>query len=345
MSTAIALAALRLEPAPRPAHTEYIDSDTIVAAVTGRPGNWLSNDDFVQAWDLDLLWHADDGPRPWSARGRTTDLGHAAYLAGGVDQRASAPSPFHDLDEVFAFDPAAEYGLEDPDALAAHYQRVWRLRQDAHPTAMVTGGYYKSLITGALETFGWDWLLVAASDPDRFDALLERYLSFSLHHYRAWARTDCTAFISHDDIVWSAGPFMRPALYRRSVIPRLAELWKPLKEAGKIVLWCCDGDCSLFVDDVFRAGADGIIVEPCVDLAPIAARWGSSKVLVGGRVDCRTLAFGTPEAVDAEVDATLALARQLPGAVVAVGNHIPDNVPVAIAQRYIDRLRAGWWRS
>ncbi len=345
MSRELGLATLRLEPTPRLAHTEYIDSDTIVSAVTGKPGNWLSNDAFVRAWDLDLLWHSQDGPTRWSTRGRTTDLGHAAYVAGGTDQRPSAPSPFNDLDEVLAFDPVVEYGLEAPDALAAHYQAVWRRGQDAHPTAVFTGGYYKTLITGALESFGWDWLLLAATDPDAFDALMERYLQFTLHHYRAWAKTSCEVFISHDDIVWGAGPFMKPAIYRRSVLPRLAELWRVLKAEGKIVLWCCDGNCSMFLDEMLAAGADGVIIEPCVPLEPLVARWGSSKVIVGSKVDCRTMAFGTPEAVEAEIDATLPLAQRCPGFVFAVGNHIPDNVPVATATRYIDRLRQGWRRA
>jgi uroporphyrinogen-III decarboxylase len=61
-------------------------------------------------------------------------------------------------------------------------------------------------------------------------------------------------------------------------------------------------------------------------------------------VDCRTLTFGTREAIRAEIDATLALAKGCPGFVFAVGNHIPSNVPVENARFYFEYLRAGWKR-
>jgi hypothetical protein len=50
---------------------------------------------------------------------------------------------------------------------------------------------------------------------------------------RAWAKTSVPVIIQHDDFVWTAGPFMSPDFYRQVIIPRYAELWKPLHAAGK----------------------------------------------------------------------------------------------------------------
>jgi hypothetical protein len=55
-------------------------------------------------------------------------------------------------------------------------------------------------------------------------------------------------------------------------------------------------------------------------------------------VDCRTLAMGTWEQVKAEMDATLALAKQCPGFLWAVGNHIPANVSDEMCDRYMNYL-------
>jgi uroporphyrinogen-III decarboxylase len=61
-------------------------------------------------------------------------------------------------------------------------------------------------------------------------------------------------------------------------------------------------------------------------------------------VDCRTLTFATKDRIRAEVDATLELAVGCPGFMVAVGNHIPNNVPVENALFYFDYLSRNWRR-
>ena len=71
-------------------------------------------------------------------------------------------------------------------------------------------------------------------------------------------------------------------------------------------------------------------------------RVGGSHCLFGSKVDCRTLAFGTWAQVKAEIDATLAIARGLPGFFLAVGNHIPANVSDETCLRFMDYLRANW---
>ena len=146
-------------------------------------------------------------------------------------------------------------------------------------------------------------------------------------------------------MVWSQGAFLHPDFYRRAIFPRYAELWRPLREAGKKVLFCSDGNFIEFLDDVAAAGADGFIFEPMVPLEEVVRRYGRTHVVVGSKVDCRTMTFGTKEAVRAEIDSTLELACGCPGFIFAVGNHIPANVPVEIALFYFDYLRKHWTRS
>ncbi len=117
-----------------------------------------------------------------------------------------------------------------------------------------------------------------------------------------------------------------------------------LHEAGKIVLFCSDGDWTMFVDDIAEAGADGFIFEPLVSFEYVVERYGKTHVIVGSKVDCRTLTFGTKEQIKAEVDETLKLAKSCPGFVFAVGNHIPSNVPVENALFYFDYLSENWRR-
>ena len=347
MSYELGIRTLRLEPTDRLAHTEYCSNYALVRAVTGRDpktdgGAWEA---FHEAWEVDLLWVTNDGPVPWGKRGRVTDMGHAEFLEGGIDRRDTISCPFKDVEEVYAFDAVAEYGLPNETELIAYYEKTYQASQKRHPEQVYPGGYYKTIVSGLIETFGWDMLLEAAADRRRFERVIESFFQLSLHHYRAWAKTSIEVFICHDDMVWLQGPFMHPDFCRGAIFPRYRKLWNVLREAGKIILYCSDGTWTEFVDDIADAGANGFIFEPTTSLEYVVERYGKTHAILGSKVDCRTLTFGNREAIQAEIDATLALAKRCPGFMFAVGNHIPSNVPVENGLFYFDYLSKNWQRQ
>ena len=339
MSYRIGLDTIHLRPGPRLAHTEYCSNDRLREALQEATGMPLED-----AWETDLLWSTNDGPVPWAERGRVTDMGHAEFLEGGVDKRAAQPSPFTDPQQVLAFDAVEEYGLPEFDGLVSYYERHYRESQRANPNQVFTGGYYKTIVSGAIEAFGWEMLLMAAAGQDGFERVLDSIFRLSMHHFKAWAKTSIEVFICHDDMVWTEGPFIDPAFYRRVIFPRYKELWRVLHHAGKKVLYCSDGNWLMFLDDIADAGADGFIFEPLVSLGEVAARYGHTHAIIGSKVDCRTLTFGSTAEIQAEIDATLELAFACPGFMFAVGNHIPSNVPVENALFYFDYLKTHWGR-
>lgn len=359
MSRQIGMDTIACRPTSRLAHVEYSMEyhDALIQKVTGRdvgsgttstsaadyaikPQDVLRR--FYDAWDFDFLWCTHDGFVDWAKAGRCADMGHAAYAGDGSDQHASTQNPFTEPEEVWAFDPVAEYGLTPFDELVSGYEKDFQERSAAFPEQVCTGGYYKSIISGAIQAFGWDMLLLAATDQTKFAKVLERFAAYTLHHARAWAKTSISAYIQHDDIVWTSGPFMDPDFYREAIIPLYRELWKPLKAAGKKVLFCSDGKVDMFLEDIAACGADGFIFEPCNDLEPIVKTFGGHYMLAGSQVDCRTMTFGSWDQVKAEIDATLALTRGLPGHMFAVGNHIPANVTDDMCLRFMEYLRANW---
>ncbi len=317
----------------------------LIRKLAGTNGGIVARDAerrFYDAWDYDFLWGTHDGFVDWAQTGRCTDMGHAAYAADGGDQHRPLSSPFHEPEEVWAFDPVKEYGLTPFDELVSGYERDYQRRCATFPNQVCTGGYYKTAMSGAIQAFGWDMLLMAAADEAKFARVLERFGAYTLHHARAWAQTSIEAYIQHDDIMWTSGPFLRPDFYREAIFPIYRELWKPLKAAGKKVIFCSDGTLDMFMEDIAACGADGFIFEPSNDFEKIVRTLGGSHMLAGSKVDCRTMAFGAWEQVRAEIDATLALARGLPGFMFAVGNHIPANVSDEICLRYMDYLREHW---
>lgn len=342
MSRQLAWDVINLRPTERLAHTEYCSNSKLIEALRRRSGQAERCDNDLL--NMDLFWVTDDGPVAWGKRGRVTDMGHAEFMEGGVDFRAPKPSPFSTIEDVWAFDAVREYGLPDFQTLVAYYRALHEKHEREFPNQLAPGGYYKTLVSGAIESFGWDMLLLAASEPDAFEKVLDSFFRLTLHHVKAWAETGIHVYISHDDMVWSEGAFLHPDFYRRVIFPRYRELWAVLKARGIKVLFCSDANYLEFLDDIAEAGADGFIFEPMMPLDTVVERYGRTHVIVGSKVDCRTLTSGTPDRIRAEVDATLELARSCPGFIVAVGNHIPSNVPVENGLFYLDYLTTHWNR-
>ncbi len=358
MSYQIGIDTIHLRPTPRLAHTAYCSNDALKrrlgvrsAALGPAEQQFGAKQEtaenapsFEDVWETDFVWITHDGPGSWAERGRSTDMGHGDFLEGGVDRRDAKPSPFHDVEEVWAFDAEKEYGAPAPSHIIPFYEEYHRAGKRDFPNQVYTGGYYKTIVSGAIEALGWDMLLEAASDQAKFEKVLDSFFRLSMHYYKAWAKTSIEVFISHDDMVWTQGPFMDPAFYRRVIFPRYQALWSVLKAAGKKVLFCSDGDFTMFVDDLARAGADGFIFEPLTSLDYVVEKYGKSHVIVGSKLDCRTLTFGTQRQIEQEIDQTLKIAFGCPGFMFAVGNHIPSNVPVDNALFYFEYLKQRWNR-
>ena len=342
MSRDIARKNLELQACDHWGHTEY-SLNYSPAYLAKRAGCAADAPDLWQraarALQIDFQFGTGHGPIDWGKAGRTTDMGHADYAAGGTDRRDMHDSPFKNVEEVWAFDAVAEYGTPDFDENVRWCQKTIDDRRRANPDQINTGGYYRTIISGAIQAFGWEMLLMGAADADKMEKVLDSFARLTHLHVQAWAQTDIEYFIQHDDFVWSSGPFMSPAFYRRVIIPRYAMMWKTLHDAGKKVIFCSDGDYSVFAEDLAEAGADAFVFEPFVDFDMMADRFGQTHCLIGSHVDCRDLTFGDAEKVGRDLDRTFeTLASKCRGAILAVGNHMPPNIPEEMFDLYFDTL-------
>lgn len=341
MSTSVALDNIDLRPSARWAHTEY--SINYHKGFLGRH-TFLSQEaptlmrHGYDRFAFDFLWNVNDGIIDWGRTGRITDMGHAVYSADGSDRRASAESPFKSVDEVWAFDAVDEYGLPEFGEQVKAYEEQIKQDRTAFPNQLTPGGYYKTIVSGAIQSFGWDLLLAAASNPRKMEKVLDSYFRRALFHMKAWAQTSVEVVIQHDDFVWTGGAFMNPNIYRQVIIPRYAELWKPINNAGKKVLFCSDGNYTEFASDIAEAGADGFIFEPCIDFGYMVDNFGQTHCLVGSFVDCRDLTFGKWTKVRTDIDRTIESIEECKGVIVAVGNHLPPNIPEPMLDKYFEYL-------
>lgn len=341
MSRKIALDAINLKG--KIAHTEYSMEyhKEYIKKITRLPEDHPEfYRKFYEIWNYDFLWCTNDGIYGnWLERGRATDMGHAEYAINGSDKREKKECPFKDVHEVWEFDPAKEYGFPDFEHQVKEYENILKNLRGKYPEQLITGGYYKTIISGTIQAFGWEMLLLAASDKNKFEKLIDRFFNYTLFYMKAWAQTSAEVIIQHDDFVWGNGPFIHPEFYRKAIIPRYSELWKPLKKNNKKILFCSDGNYKILAKDIIEAGADGLIFEPVCDFGFMAKNFGDSVCLVGSFVDCRDMTLGKWEKVKEEIDKTFKYAEKCKGLIFAVGNHIPANVPDWICENYINYLK------
>jgi hypothetical protein len=329
-------AAINLEMPKRIPHTEYsIESHwRLVTLVTGIEVGPHSSDAvkdqarlaFMRAWNYDFFWTTLIGRKEFGDC--CTDMGHAEYAEGGVDRRDTVSCPFTDVEEVLSFDPWEKLGARDKKELTRRFEEHYRSQCAAHDFGVNMTGVYVTLISGFIDLFGWDMLLLAAgTDPGRFGELANRYTSWIQQYFDALAAANVPVVMIHDDMVWTAGAIFRPSWYRQYVFPNYKRYFAPLRDSGKKIMWTSDGNYTEFIDDIAAAGVHGFVLEPLTDMGYIVEKYGQTHAIIGN-AETRVLLSGSKADIRAEVERCIKLGRDCPGYFLAVGNHIPANTPV-----------------
>jgi len=198
MSKKVAIENINLQRKGRIAHTEYSVEyhKEFLKKLTGLSEN---NPDFEKVvYDkllFDFLWLSNDGLIDWKKTGRTTDMGHAEYASDGSDKREKRESPFKSEDEVWEFDAVEEYGLPDFDKQVEVYEKLIQEMREKFPNLLIPGGYYRTIVSGAIESFGWEMFLMAATNIRKLEKVLDSFYRRTMFFVKAWAETSIDVFI------------------------------------------------------------------------------------------------------------------------------------------------------
>lgn len=335
-------AAINLDKPKRVPRAEYsvFGHWDLIGTVTGVAVDAQSPEDvkrrarekFMRTWDFDFMWSImASGGEFGDMR---TKMGHAEYAAGGADRNDEVSCPFESPEDVLAFRPMEVFGQRDRAGLVRRFDEHYARCCADCPDQVNMTGIYVTLVSGLIEIFGWDMLLLAAgTDPAGFGAVADRYAEWVQQYFDALAECTAPLIMVHDDIVWTAGPFLAPDWYRQYVFPNYRRLLRPLLDAGKKIAYTSDGNYTMFIDDIADAGVSGFVLEPLTDMKYIADKYGATHFFVGN-ADTRVLLSGTREQIEAEVRRCMDIGKDCPGFFMAVGNHIPSNTPVENAIYY-----------
>jgi hypothetical protein len=196
---------------------------------------------------------------------------------------------------------------------------------------------YTTLFMWGVEALGWDVFLTAAVlDPSGFDEqFLEPAFQESRRLLAELAEVDSPFVFCHDDLADAKGPVFPPAWYEKHVFPRYRELWRPLKERGRQVIFVADGNMSAFLEPLRAAGADGVMLEnPATPLESILRVFGD-RIVIGG-IETGLLTRGSPAEVRRHVAEVHARTEGMAGFVLSTPGGIHGNIPLENLEAYFD---------
>ena len=329
-------AAICLEAPPRVPRTEFSATMhwDLMKTVTGIDVDYDSPPEiknaaakkFMIAWNYDFNWNILIGKSVFDRL--RTNMGHANYMAGDVDFDDKITNPIKSTEDVLAFDFFETYGEKNPQTLKEDFENHYNNSRENYPEQVNMTGVYVTCMSGLIEIFGWDMLLLAAGeDPDRFGEMTNRYAGWIMQYFDSLARADVPVVMVHDDIVWTEGAFIHPDWYRKFIFPNYKKYFTPLIESGKKIIFTSDGNYTEFIDDIAGCGVHGFVLEPLTDMNYIAEKYGRTHVFIGN-ADTRVLLYGNRDDIYAEVKRCMDIGKKYPGYFMAVGNHIPPNTPV-----------------
>lgn len=261
-------------------------------------------------------------------------MGHAEYATGGSDFNNRIYCPFNSPEEVLDFHADEFYSVKPHKELVELFNSDLKQKQELFPDCVNNAGIYTTVMSGLIEIFGWDMLLMAAgTDSEKFGEVVNHYARFIKPYFDALADSDSEVVMVHDDIVWTSGAFLHPDFYRKYIFANYKKLFAPLIESKKIILFTSDGNYTQFIDDIAGCGVNGFVMEPMTDMKYIAEKYGKTHSFIGN-ADTRVLLSGGKEDIENEVKRCMEIGKNCPGFIMAVGNHIPSNTPVENALWY-----------
>ncbi len=196
-----------------------------------------------------------------------------------------------------------------------------------------------SLQAGIQGPFTTAWLLMGYErmcyalydEPDLLHDIFKICLAYFKEGARQCVAAGCDAIWLSDDFGDSCRGFLKPEHFRRHVLPYFAELAEYTANLGVPVMLHSCGHISEYLDDLAQTRI--CAVHPLqrtagMDLRAVKERYGKRFCIIGNIDSSRTLPFGSPEDVAAEVREAIDIAAPGGGYILASDHSLHDGIPV-----------------
>jgi uroporphyrinogen decarboxylase len=187
-----------------------------------------------------------------------------------------------------------------------------------------------SLYERAWTLRGMENLMMDFHDHPRFvRELLGRIADYNLEQVDEALKYDIDAVYFGDDWGQQRGLQMGPRRWREFIYPMLQRMYGAVRDAGKFVMIHSCGDVDELFDELIAAGLNCFnpFQPEVMNVYELLPRYRGRLAFHGGLSTQRTLPFGTPDTVRAEVRRLLDLGRE-GGYIFAPAHDVEGDVPL-----------------
>ena len=170
------------------------------------------------------------------------------------------------------------------------------------------------------------------TEPDIAEAILEIPFRYHLRAAERLTSMGVDMIWTGDDVGMQTGMLISPALWRRHLKPRMAELIARVKSINPAVKVAYHSDGMIWdvIPDLIEIGLDVLNpVQPaCLDPAELKRRFGDRLCFWGSLDEQHTLPFGSPADVQAEVRTRLDTIGRRGGLILGPTHHVQLDTPM-----------------
>ncbi len=198
-----------------------------------------------------------------------------------------------------------------------------------------------SLFERAWTLRGMENLLMDFHDHPAFvRVLLNSIADYNIAQLRGALRYDIDAVYFGDDWGQQRGLLMGPKLWKEFIRPVLARMYGAVREAGKFVMIHSCGDVDELFDDLVEIGLNCFnpFQPEVMDVAELIGRYRGRLSFYGGVSTQRTMPYGSPEDVRAEVNRLIGYGTE-GGYILSPAHAVEGDVPLENILMLIDTAK------
>jgi len=228
------------------------------------------------------------------------------WRAGAFHHFAQVEAPLRGVENLARLREFPWPDLDQPYRFRAVRQQVARL----HAQGLAVAAFAGSVFEQAWYLRGFEELMVdLVAAPERAQDLFERTSALQQFAAEQFARAGVDIIITGDDLAGQQGLLISAQTWRTFLKPRLAATVRAVKHANaaSLVFYHSDGNVEPLIPELIEVGIDILnpIQPECMDPAAIKRRYGDRLSFWGTVSVQRTMPFGTPDEVRAEVRARI----------------------------------------
>lgn len=142
------------------------------------------------------------------------------------------------------------------------------------------------------------------------------------------------------DVAFNNGPFLKPALVHEIMEPTIHMWAETFREMGVYTIWHTDGNVEPLMPMMVEAGVSALqAIDPIagMDIVALKKQYAGKLALIGN-INCLTLQFGPPEAIEQECKTLLESCKTGGGFVYGSSNAVFKGIPIEHYQVAIDAI-------